>query len=151
MVKLANSLGRSSDTSTAAKPQLPDDIGEFRTSLPDTSSPLGDHIMADTLYCSFCGKSQHEVTKLIAGPGPFICNGCVDLCHDIVHPREAEAAVPTVVDIHAVVDRELDELRTMTLTLESRIASLRSEIQQLRHRPRPPAGPAEIIGFGKPE
>jgi hypothetical protein len=107
--------------------------------------------MADTLYCSFCGKSQHEVTKLIAGPGPFICNECVDLCHDIVHPREAEAAVPTAIDIHAVADRGLDELRTMTLTLESRIASLRFEIERLRHRPRPPAGPAEIIGFGKPE
>ena len=103
-----------------------------------------------TLYCSFCAKSQLEVAKLIAGPGPFICNECVDLCHDIVHPGEAEAAVPTV-DIHAVADRGLDELRTMALTLESRIASLRSEIEQLRHRPRPPAGTAEIIGFGKPE
>lgn len=42
------------------------------------------------LFCSFCGKSQHEVIKLIAGPSVFICNECVDLCNDIV--REAEPA-----------------------------------------------------------
>jgi len=36
------------------------------------------------LYCSFCGKSQHEVKKLIAGPSVFICNECIDLCNDIV-------------------------------------------------------------------
>ncbi len=38
----------------------------------------------DTLYCSFCGKSQHEVHKLIAGPTVFICSECVDLCDDII-------------------------------------------------------------------
>jgi ATP-dependent Clp protease ATP-binding subunit ClpX len=36
------------------------------------------------LYCSFCGKSQHEVKKLIAGPSVFVCNECVDLCNDII-------------------------------------------------------------------
>jgi ATP-dependent Clp protease ATP-binding subunit ClpX len=41
------------------------------------------------LYCSFCGKSQHEVKKLIAGPSVFICNECVDLCNEIVR-EEAE-------------------------------------------------------------
>ena len=35
-------------------------------------------------YCSFCGKSQHEVKKLIAGPTVFICDGCVDLCVEII-------------------------------------------------------------------
>ena len=38
----------------------------------------------NTLYCSFCGKSQHEVRKLIAGPSVFICDECVDLCNDII-------------------------------------------------------------------
>ena len=48
----------------------------------------------NTLYCSFCGKSQHEVRKLIAGPTVFICDECVELCMDIIreehktHPRE---------------------------------------------------------------
>lgn len=37
-----------------------------------------------TLYCSFCGKSQYEVRKLIAGPGTFICNECVNLCSSII-------------------------------------------------------------------
>ena len=37
-----------------------------------------------TLYCSFCGKSQHEVKKLIAGPTVFICDECVELCMDTV-------------------------------------------------------------------
>lgn len=41
-----------------------------------------------TLYCSFCGKSQHEVRKLIAGPSVFICNECVDLCNDIIREEE---------------------------------------------------------------
>jgi ClpX C4-type zinc finger/Glyoxalase superfamily protein len=41
-----------------------------------------------TLYCSFCGKSQHEVRKLIAGPEVFICDECVDLCTDIVEPDD---------------------------------------------------------------
>ena len=38
----------------------------------------------NTLYCSFCGKSQHEVRKLIAGPTVFICDECVELCNDII-------------------------------------------------------------------
>ena len=36
------------------------------------------------LYCSFCGKNQHEVRKLIAGPSVFICDECIDLCNDII-------------------------------------------------------------------
>lgn len=41
------------------------------------------------LYCSFCGKSQHEVAKLIAGPSTFICDECVELCNEIVAERGA--------------------------------------------------------------
>ncbi len=44
-----------------------------------------------TLYCSFCGKSQHEVKKLIAGPSVFVCNECIELCNDIIS-EEAQAA-----------------------------------------------------------
>ena len=43
------------------------------------------------LYCSFCGKSQHEVEKLIAGPSVFICSECVGLCNEIIR-EEAEDA-----------------------------------------------------------
>jgi len=44
---------------------------------------------ASTCYCSFCGKSQHEVKSLIAGPGPFICNECVDLCSKILESKSS--------------------------------------------------------------
>ena len=43
------------------------------------------------LYCSFCGKSQHEVRKLIAGPSVFICDECIDLCNDIIRDEAAQA------------------------------------------------------------
>jgi len=45
-----------------------------------------------TLYCSFCGKSQHEVRKLIAGPTVFICDECVELCKDIIQEEKKSAA-----------------------------------------------------------
>ncbi|MFO0208151.1 MAG: ClpX C4-type zinc finger protein, partial [Betaproteobacteria bacterium] len=41
------------------------------------------------LYCSFCGKSQHEVKKLIAGPSVFICDECIDLCTDIIRDESS--------------------------------------------------------------
>ena len=49
------------------------------------------------LYCSFCGKSQHEVRKLIAGPSVFICDECVDLCNDIIREevQESESKAPS--------------------------------------------------------
>ena len=45
-----------------------------------------------SLHCSFCGKSQHEVKKLIAGPSVFICDECIDLCNDIIRDEVTEAA-----------------------------------------------------------
>lgn len=62
-----------------------------------------------SLYCSFCGKGQHEVKKLIAGPTVFICNECVELCNDIIHEEVAGTAVsgdtiPTPLDIKKVLD-----------------------------------------------
>ncbi len=63
-----------------------------------------------TLYCSFCGKSQHEVNKLIAGPTVFICNECVDLCTDIIREEsksgivKAGEGVPTPAEILEVLD-----------------------------------------------
>jgi len=46
--------------------------------------------MADLLKCSFCGKSEKEVNKLVAGPGVYICDGCVGLCSQVI----AEASAP---------------------------------------------------------
>ena len=62
------------------------------------------------LYCSFCGKSQHEVRKLIAGPSVYICDECVELCNDIIREELEEAGVterdslPNPKEIHAFLD-----------------------------------------------
>lgn len=63
------------------------------------------------LYCSFCGKSQHEVRKLIAGPSVFICDECVDLCNDIIreemeeaNPEDSEDRLPSPKEIKANLD-----------------------------------------------
>lgn len=60
--------------------------------MTDQSNGKGDD-SGKLLYCSFCGKSQHEVRKLIAGPSVFICEECVDLCNDIIR-EEIQEAVP---------------------------------------------------------
>jgi ATP-dependent Clp protease ATP-binding subunit ClpX len=52
-----------------------------------------------TLYCSFCGKSQHEVRKLIAGPTVFICDECVELCNDIIREETKTALVKAKGDV----------------------------------------------------
>ena len=65
-----------------------------------------------TLYCSFCGKSQHEVKKLIAGPSVFICDECIDLCNEIIRDeqpageaaREGRGDLPTPAEIKANLD-----------------------------------------------
>ncbi|HSK39957.1 MAG TPA: ATP-dependent Clp protease ATP-binding subunit ClpX [Arenibaculum sp.] len=73
-----------------------------------TKSTGGDS--KNTLYCSFCGKSQHEVRKLIAGPTVFICDECVELCMDIIREEnkttlvKSRDGVPTPRDIHTVLD-----------------------------------------------
>ncbi|KTD24502.1 ATP-dependent Clp protease ATP-binding subunit ClpX [Legionella maceachernii] len=62
------------------------------------------------LYCSFCGKSQHEVKKLIAGPSVFVCDECVELCNDIIReetqdtPEETETRLPTPKEISNFLD-----------------------------------------------
>jgi ATP-dependent Clp protease ATP-binding subunit ClpX len=65
------------------------------------------------LYCSFCGKSQHEVKKLIAGPSLFICDECIDLCNDIIRDETAaepagaaaRSDLPTPREICAILDQ----------------------------------------------
>jgi len=64
------------------------------------------------LYCSFCGKSQHEVKKLIAGPSVFICDECIELCNDIIRDEAAEATatgggdkLPTPQEIRSILDQ----------------------------------------------
>ena len=73
-----------------------------------TKAASGD--AKSTLYCSFCGKSQHEVRKLIAGPTVFICDECVELCMDIIREEhkiafvKSKDGVPTPREIREVLD-----------------------------------------------
>ncbi|WP_022939774.1 ATP-dependent protease ATP-binding subunit ClpX [Psychromonas hadalis] len=60
---------------------------------------MSDNKGDSLLYCSFCGKSQHEVKKLIAGPSVYICNECVDLCDDIIKEEIAEIGNVSETDI----------------------------------------------------
>jgi ATP-dependent Clp protease ATP-binding subunit ClpX len=76
--------------------------------MPDGKSSKGEKL----LYCSFCGKSQHEVRKLIAGPSVFICDECVDLCNEIIReetssevtPDNNHGGFPSPQEIHAILD-----------------------------------------------
>ncbi|MCH2549452.1 MAG: ATP-dependent Clp protease ATP-binding subunit ClpX [Alphaproteobacteria bacterium] len=73
-------------------------------------SKTGNSDSKNTLYCSFCGKSQHEVRKLIAGPTVFICDECVELCMDIIREEhkstlvQSRDGVPTPKEICQVLD-----------------------------------------------
>jgi ATP-dependent Clp protease ATP-binding subunit ClpX len=73
-------------------------------------SKVGSSDSKNTLYCSFCGKSQHEVRKLIAGPTVFICDECVELCMDIIREENKSSLVksrdgiPTPKEIRKVLD-----------------------------------------------
>lgn len=78
-------------------------MSEKTTKMGDDGSKL--------LYCSFCGKSQHEVRKLIAGPSVFICDECVDLCNDIIREEVQETSggakqdhLPVPHEIKAILD-----------------------------------------------
>mgnify|MGYP001126328197 FL=1 len=84
------------------------------------SDKSGDDKDGDKLlYCSFCGKSQHEVRKLIAGPSVFICDECVDLCNDIIYEELQEAKtsesvekLPTPIEISNTLNEYvIDQLR----------------------------------------
>ena len=71
----------------------------------------GDGDNGKLLYCSFCGKSQHEVRKLIAGPSVFVCDECVELCNDIIReeikeisPKQDKEKLPTPMEIRDSLD-----------------------------------------------
>jgi ATP-dependent Clp protease ATP-binding subunit ClpX len=76
----------------------------------ETTGESGDD--GKLLYCSFCGKSQHEVRKLIAGPSVFICDECVDLCNDIISEEVQESdaesdsgSLPKPIEINEILDQ----------------------------------------------
>ncbi|MBU6468653.1 MAG: ATP-dependent Clp protease ATP-binding subunit ClpX [Betaproteobacteria bacterium] len=76
------------------------------------------------LYCSFCGKSQHEVRKLIAGPSVFICDECIELCNDIIREeiqgaevKNAKSELPTPQEIADILDQYVIDQKMAKKTL----------------------------------
>ena len=102
---------------------------DFIHPLSGDPNPMADKKGSATdkvLYCSFCGKSQHEVKKLIAGPSVFICDECIELCNDIVRDEvasEAPAAkaarsdLPTPTEIKSSLDQYVIGQETAKRTL----------------------------------
>ena len=91
------------------------------------------------LYCSFCGKSQHEVKKLIAGPSVFICDECIDLCNDIIRDelpglesvKPSSDDVPTPADIKANLDNYVIGQQTAKRALA---VAVYNHYKRLRHK-----------------
>jgi ATP-dependent Clp protease ATP-binding subunit ClpX len=103
-----------------------------------------------TLYCSFCGKSQHEVKKLIAGPSVFICDECIDLCNDIVREELPQGVLvkaddadrlPTPVEIKQHLDGYVigQELAKKTLSV-----AVYNHYKRLRHKSQARKGDVEL-------
>jgi hypothetical protein len=135
----------------------------LKTRLKNAASrlPWSRKGLSPTLYCSFCGKSQHHVEKLIAGPSVYICNECVDLCNDIIEaegaktpPGDANPATvsqdapgtelkqlpaapppPTIGDIQSMsTERLLHWLRFQEELLEQSRTGLQEAVDTLRSR-----------------
>jgi len=102
-----------------------------------------------TLYCSFCGKSQHEVKKLIAGPSVFICDECIELCNDIIReeisedaaPDKARNAPPTPADIKANLDNYVIGQEKAKRTLA---VAVYNHYKRLKHKEDAKGGDVEL-------
>ena len=112
----------------------------------------------NTLYCSFCGKSQHEVRKLIAGPTVFICDECVELCMDIIREEhkttlvKSRDGVPTPRDICNVLDDYVigqdHAKRVLSVAVHNHYKRLAHGAEEQRRRARQiehPAGRADRL------
>src|SRR5437762_12184118 len=91
------------------------------------------------LYCSFCGKSQHEVRKLIAGPSGFICDDCTELCNDIIREetasdkrgKGAKSDLPTPRGIRQILDRYVLGQDTATTILSVAVSNYSTRLTHL--------------------
>ena len=101
------------------------------------------------LYCSFCGKSQHEVRKLIAGPSVFICDECIDLCNDIIReevpadaaPGDSKGDLPTPSDIKANLDNYVIGQERAKRTLS---VAVYNHYKRLKHKEEAKSGDVEL-------
>ena len=102
-----------------------------------------------TLYCSFCGKSQHEVKKLSAGPSVFICDECIDLCNDIIReevpadaaPIGSKGDLPTPSDIKANLDNYVIGQERAKRTLS---VAVYNHYKRLKHKEEAKSGDVEL-------
>jgi ATP-dependent Clp protease ATP-binding subunit ClpX len=103
--------------------------------MPDKKPPTAEK----TLYCSFCGKSQHEVKKLIAGPSVFVCDECIDLCNEIIRDelptgsviKESREGLPTPAEIKANLDQYVVGQETAKRTLA---VAVYNHYKRLKHK-----------------
>ena len=79
----------------------------------------------DLLHCTFCEKSQQRVKKLIAGPGVYICNDCVDLCNAIIDEEYAEKGLEGLRELTKRTDALVERLREQGVAWEDIAAALR--------------------------
>lgn len=117
---------------------------------PPTRDYVGnDYAGKGPLYCSFCLKSQHEVAKLIAGPGfIFICDECVGLCDDILADRPLRSKKgPGLDDIPS--ERLLVQLKPIEQTLQGKGNQLQAVVEALRKREVSWAAIGEALGISR--
>jgi len=102
-----------------------------------------------TLHCSFCGKSQHKVEKLIAGPGCFICNECVSLCETIVAGGEIPDQSGFIKPLERPTEDLLELLAFANFATDSSRNFLQSLVDTLRTREVSWAQIAEQLGVSR--
>jgi ClpX C4-type zinc finger len=107
-------------------------MSEAATSEPAPSA-VGGADPTKTLYCSFCYKSQHEVRKVISGPGGiFICDECVELCTEIIAGHLPSSKSPSVKELPT--ERLLERLAPIEETVQGKGNQLQQAVDLLRSR-----------------
>ncbi|MFF4652232.1 ClpX C4-type zinc finger protein [Streptomyces sp. NPDC001380] len=112
---------------------------------------MSAQLFADrTLHCSFCGRPETEVSKVVAGPGVYICDGCVRLCGDILARPAAPGETPEVPVSETMTDDEILELLPRIASVSAQVdASLQTWVDRLRARGVPWARIGAALGVAR--